>query len=251
MNRWAMCLTPAGGGGAERRPRPAAVSEIRIAAAIGGGASGTSSRKPSRCRARSSSERQAGTTSTNRNSAARSSRRGTPAPSRGRRAPASGGACADGNAPRPAARRRAGSPPPAGGRPRARRCDVARSAPEDVDRSGDDQTRSSRAPSATAALISHLAIARQRHRVGGAERGRVRERHVEVVHQARLPARRCAALGSVICGNRKSGMRSGSASRAAGRRGQAPSTTARTAARSSATGPTPEAIRVVRRHAAR
>ena len=73
MNRCARCLTPPAAA-APSAARPACVFEIRIAADSVGGVSGTSSRKPVRWRARSSSERQAGTTSTNLNSAARSSR---------------------------------------------------------------------------------------------------------------------------------------------------------------------------------
>ena len=72
MKRWAMCLTPAAAA-APSAARPALDSDIRIATCSGGGRSSTSSRKPVRWRARSSSERQAGTTSTKRNSAARSS----------------------------------------------------------------------------------------------------------------------------------------------------------------------------------
>ena len=72
MKRCAMCLTPV----AAARPsaaRPARELPIRIATAIGGGGSSTSRRKPVRCVARSSRLRQAGTTSTKRNSAALSS----------------------------------------------------------------------------------------------------------------------------------------------------------------------------------
>ena len=73
MKRCARCLTPPAAA-APSAARPALVCEILIAAESGGGVSGTSSRKLVRWRARSSSERHAGTTSTNRNSAARSSR---------------------------------------------------------------------------------------------------------------------------------------------------------------------------------
>src|SRR3954452_14325277 len=72
MKRCAMCLTPAAAA-APRAVRPAFEPPIRIATASGGGRSSTSSRKPVRWRARSSRSRQAGTTSTKRNSAARSS----------------------------------------------------------------------------------------------------------------------------------------------------------------------------------
>ena len=72
MKRCAMCLTPAAAA-APSAVRPARVLPIRIATATGGGGSSTSPRKPVRWRARSSSERQAGTTSTKRNSAALSS----------------------------------------------------------------------------------------------------------------------------------------------------------------------------------
>ena len=70
MKRWAMCLTPAAAA-APSAWRPALDSDIRIATCSDGGRSSTSSRKPLRWRARSSSERQAGTTSTKRNRAAR------------------------------------------------------------------------------------------------------------------------------------------------------------------------------------
>ena len=60
-------------GRAERGRGPARVLPIRIATATGGGGVSTSPRKPVRWRARSSSERHAGTTSTKRNSAAFSS----------------------------------------------------------------------------------------------------------------------------------------------------------------------------------
>ena len=67
-----MCLTPAAAA-APSAVRPARVLPILIATATGGGGVSTSPRKPVRWRARSSSERQAGTTSTKRNSAAFSS----------------------------------------------------------------------------------------------------------------------------------------------------------------------------------
>ena len=73
MKRCAMCLTPGGGGHRRARARPAFVLPILIATPIGGGGVSTSPRKPVRWRARSSSVRQAGTTSTKRNSAALSS----------------------------------------------------------------------------------------------------------------------------------------------------------------------------------
>ena len=72
MKRCAMCLTPAAAA-APSAWRPALDSDMRIATCSDGGRSSTSSRKPLRWRARSSSERQAGTTSTKRNSAARRS----------------------------------------------------------------------------------------------------------------------------------------------------------------------------------
>src|SRR3954463_3411311 len=72
MKRCAMCLTPAAAA-APRAWRPALDSDIRIATCSDGGRSSTSSRNPVRWRARSSSERHAGTTSTKRKSAARSS----------------------------------------------------------------------------------------------------------------------------------------------------------------------------------
>src|SRR3954453_9967493 len=72
MKRCAMCRTPAAAA-APSAVRPARVLDIFIATATGGGGSSTSPRKPVRWRARSSSERQAGTTSTKRNSAALSS----------------------------------------------------------------------------------------------------------------------------------------------------------------------------------
>src|SRR4051812_23538461 len=72
MKRWAMCLTPAAAA-APRAVRPARLAPMRIATCSGGERSSTSSRKPVRWRARSSRSRQAGTTSTKRNSAARSS----------------------------------------------------------------------------------------------------------------------------------------------------------------------------------
>ena len=72
MKRCAMCLTPAAAA-APSAVRPARVLPIRIATATGGGGVSTSPRKPVRWRARSSSERHAGTTSTKRNSAALSS----------------------------------------------------------------------------------------------------------------------------------------------------------------------------------
>ena len=73
MKRWARWRTPPAAA-APSAARPARVPDIFIATEIGGGVSGTSSRKPMRWRARSSSDRHAGTTSTKRNSAARSSR---------------------------------------------------------------------------------------------------------------------------------------------------------------------------------
>ena len=72
MKRCAMCLTPAAAA-APSAVRPARELPIRIATATGGGGVSTSPRKPVRWRARSSSERHAGTTSTKRNSAALSS----------------------------------------------------------------------------------------------------------------------------------------------------------------------------------
>src|SRR5688500_12337581 len=72
MKRCAMCFTPAAAAAASA-VRPARVLPIFIATATGGGGVSTSPRKPVRWRARSSSERQAGTTSTKRNSAALSS----------------------------------------------------------------------------------------------------------------------------------------------------------------------------------
>ena len=67
-----MCLTPAAEA-APRAARPAFEPPIFIATPIGGGGVPTSPRKPVRWRARSSRLRQAGTTSTKRNSAALSS----------------------------------------------------------------------------------------------------------------------------------------------------------------------------------
>src|SRR3954467_9464181 len=72
MNRWAMCLTPAAAA-APSAARPGLVWARRMAACGDGGRSSTSPRKPVRWRARSSSDRHAGTTSTKRNSAALSS----------------------------------------------------------------------------------------------------------------------------------------------------------------------------------
>ena len=66
-------LDAARGGGARAPSGPARLPPIFIAALIGGGGSPTSPRKPVRWRARSSRLRQAGTTSTKRNSAAFSS----------------------------------------------------------------------------------------------------------------------------------------------------------------------------------
>ena len=68
-----MWRTPGGGRRAERRAAGLRDPDIFSATATGGGGSSTSPRKPDRWRARSSSERQAGTTSTKRNSAALSS----------------------------------------------------------------------------------------------------------------------------------------------------------------------------------
>jgi hypothetical protein len=67
-----MRLTPAVAA-APSAVRPARVLPIFSATETEGGGTSTSPRNPVRCRARSSSERQAGTTSTNRNSAALSS----------------------------------------------------------------------------------------------------------------------------------------------------------------------------------
>ena len=67
-----MCFTPAAAA-APSAARPAFELPIFIATPIGGGGVSTSPRKPVRWRARSSRFRQAGTTSTNRNSAAFSS----------------------------------------------------------------------------------------------------------------------------------------------------------------------------------
>src|SRR3954462_9227069 len=67
-----MCRTPAAAAAPSAR-RPGALLAIRIATSIDGGRSSTSSRYSVRCRARSSSERVAGVTSTRRNSAARNS----------------------------------------------------------------------------------------------------------------------------------------------------------------------------------
>ncbi len=72
MNRCAMCRTPAAAAMPSAR-RPVFVLPIFIATPIEAGGSSTSSRKPVRWRARSSMLRQAGTTSTKRNSAALSS----------------------------------------------------------------------------------------------------------------------------------------------------------------------------------
>ena len=113
MNRCAMCRTPAGGG-APSAARPALVPARRIAAAIGGGGLVDLPRKPIRWRARSSSELQAGATSTNRNSAALAPDRRTPAPSRAHRRRAAGGATPHGNA-------AASSRPTAGSALRSRR----------------------------------------------------------------------------------------------------------------------------------
>ena len=63
-------LDAGGGGGAQRGAARARVAHAHRARRRGGGGSSTSPRKPVRWRARSSSERQAGTTSTKRNSAA-------------------------------------------------------------------------------------------------------------------------------------------------------------------------------------
>src|SRR4051812_16665479 len=72
MKRRAMCLTPCAAAIPSAR-RPALELPIRIATPIGGDGSSTSERNPVRWRARSSMLRQAGTTSTKRNSAALSS----------------------------------------------------------------------------------------------------------------------------------------------------------------------------------
>ncbi len=69
MKRWAMCLTPDAAAIPSAR-RPALELPIFSATPTGGGGSPTSSRNAVRCRARSSRLRQAGTTSTKRNSAA-------------------------------------------------------------------------------------------------------------------------------------------------------------------------------------
>ncbi len=62
--------------------------------------------------------------------------------------------------------------------------------------------------SAASAWVGHqrLRERRQGHRVGGAERGGVGERDVEVVDHPRLPALAARGRGRVICGNRKSGV---------------------------------------------
>ena len=167
------------------------MSAIRIAAASGGGASGTSRRNSRRWRARSSSERQAGVTSTKRNSAARScrSRRGEVhrarvegpqrvAGARGERGGQVGADLAD----RALERRRSSTVGPSvADRPHAHdRMLTARATTRPTVISDDERLRAHQP----------LGGRRQRHRVGGAERGRVRERNVQVVDQPGHPVRR-------------------------------------------------------------